>query len=160
VPENLRHEAIKALGSRDALPSDYALLRDMFPKLTDNHSRDAVIEALAEAGGSDNLRWLLAQAGDATASSSDRSRAVRGAVRAGARTEDLIRLYDAGQDRRVKESLVDALARIGDRAATDKLISIAKTETDLQIRRSAINRLAKSGDERVSAMLKEIVEKQ
>jgi HEAT repeat protein len=55
---------------------------------------------------------------------------------------------------------VDALARIGDRAATDKLISIAKTETDLQIRRSAINRLAKSGDERVSAMLKEIVEKQ
>jgi HEAT repeat protein len=159
VPENLRHEVIKALGSRDALPSDYALLRELFPKLTDNRSRDAVIEALAEAGGNENLRWLMTQARDGSASSSDRSRAVRGAVRAGARTEDLIQLWDAGQDRRVKETLVEAFARIGDRAATDKLISIAKTETDVQIRRAAINRLAKSGDERVNAALKELVER-
>ena len=159
VPENIRHEAIKALGGRDAMPSDYALLREIFPKLTDNPSRDAVIEALAEAGGNENLRWLMAQARDVSASSSDRSRAVRGAVRAGARTEDLIQLWDAGQDRRVKETLVESLARIGDRAATDKLISIAKTETDVQIRRAAINRLAKSGDERVNAALKELVER-
>jgi HEAT repeat protein len=159
IPESLRDEAIKALGGRDAVPSDYAMLRELYPRLTDAPSRNAVVEALAEAGGSDNLAWLMNQAKDANASASDRSRAVRGAVRAGATTADLIRLYDGGQDRRVKEALVEALARIGDRAAFDKLLSIARTETDPQIRRSAISRLSKSGDARVTEMLKDIVEK-
>ncbi|HEX9895735.1 MAG TPA: HEAT repeat domain-containing protein, partial [Gemmatimonadales bacterium] len=86
VAENLRHEAIRALGSRDASPADYALLREIWPRLTDNRSQDAVIDALGEAGGSENLRWLMAQARDGATASSDRARAVRGAVRAGART--------------------------------------------------------------------------
>jgi HEAT repeat protein len=159
LPEGSRKAAIEALGGRDAVAADYALLREIWPRLTDESSREAVINALGEAGGAENQRWLLTQAGTAELAAADRARAVRGAVRAGAATADLVRLFDAGQDRRVKEALVEALARIGDRAAIDKLIQIARTETDPQIRRRAITRLSRSSDERAAAALKELVEK-
>ncbi|HKP29326.1 MAG TPA: HEAT repeat domain-containing protein [Gemmatimonadales bacterium] len=159
LPEGTRHEAIRSLGGSDAMPSDYALLREIWPTLPDGSSREAVLESLAEAGGADNVRWLLQQAGSATLPASDRARAVRAAGRAGANTDELSKLYDAGQDRRVKEALLDALIRIGDRASIDKVTSIAQSETDVQIRRAAINRLAKLGDEKANAVLKDMVER-
>jgi HEAT repeat protein len=159
LPERTRHEAIRSLGGSDAMPSDYALLREIWPTLPDGSSREAVLESLAEAGGADNVRWLLQQAGSSTLPANDRARAVRAAGRAGANTDELSKLYDAGQDRRVKEALLDALIRIGDRASIDKVTSIAQSETDIQVRRAAINRLAKLGDERANAVLKDMVEK-
>jgi HEAT repeat protein len=158
LPEGIRHDAIKALGGGDALPSDYTLLRELWPEL-EGSSREAVLESLAEAGGADNVRWLLQQAGNTSLTSHDRARAVRAAGRAGANTEELSKLYDAGQDRRVKESLMEAMLRIGDRASIDKVTAIAQSETDPQIRRVAINRLAKMGDEKANAVLKDLVEK-
>jgi HEAT repeat protein len=68
-------------------------------------------------------------------------------------------MWDAGQDRRVKEALMDAMLRIGDRASIDKVTAIAQSETDVQVRRAAINRLAKLGDDKANAMLKDLVEK-
>jgi HEAT repeat protein len=159
LPEGTRHEAIKSLGGSDAMPSDYALLRELWPSLPDGSSREAVLESLAEAGGADNVRWLLEQAANTSLPSSDRARAVRAAGRAGANTDELSKLYDAGQDRRVKESLMEAMLRIGDKASIDKVTSIAQTDTDLQVRRAAINRLARMGDEKSKAALKDMVEK-
>jgi HEAT repeat protein len=159
IPEGSRKAAIEALGGRDAVAADFALLREIWPRLTDEASREGVINALAEAGGAENLRWLLAQSGDSQMGVSGRARAIRGAVRAGAMTADLIRLYDAGQDRRVKDALIEAMGRIGDRAAVDKLIQIAQTDTDPQIRRRAVNRLSRSSDERAIAALKAMVER-
>ena len=159
LPDATRHEAIRSLGGSDAMPSDYALLRELWPSLQDGSSREAVLESLAEAGGADNVRWLLQQAGNASLSTSDRARAVRAAGRAGANTDELSRIYDAGQDRRVKEALLDAMIRIGDKASIDKVAAIAQTETDVQVRRMAINRLAKLGDEKANAVLKDLVEK-
>ena len=159
IPEGSRKAAIEALGGRDAVAADFTLLREIWPRLTDEASREGVINALAEAGGAENLRWLLAQSADSQMSASDRARAIRGAVRAGATTADLIRLYDAGQDRRVKDALIEAMGRIGDRAAVDKLIQIAREDTDPQIRRRAVNRLSKSSDERAIAALKAMVER-
>ena len=159
LPEGTRHEAIRSLGGSDAVPADYALLRELWPSLPEGSSREAVLESLAEAGGAANVRWLLAQAANTSLPSNDRARAVRAAARAGATTDELSNLWDAGQDRRVKEALMDALLRIGDRASIDKVTSIAQSETDVQVRRAAINRLAKLGDEKANAMLKDLVEK-
>ena len=159
LPEGTRHEAIKSLGGSDAMPSDYALLRELWPTLPDGSSREAVLESLAEAGGAENVRWLLQQAGNTSLSASDRARAVRAAGRAGANTDELSKLYDAGQDRRVKEALIEAMLRIGDRASVEKVTSIAQSETDIQVRRTAINKLAKMGDEKANAVLKDLVEK-
>ena len=158
LPEGTRHDAIKALGGSDALPSDYALLREIWPTL-EGSSREAVLESLAEAGGADNVRWLLQQAGNTSLTTNDRARAVRAAGRSGANTDELSKIYDAGQDRRVKEALIDAMLRIGDRASIEKVTSIAQTETDVQVRRAAINRLAKLGDEKANLVLKDLVEK-
>jgi HEAT repeat protein len=159
LPEGTRHDAIRALGGSDAVPADFALLRELWPNLPDGSSREAVLESLADAGGAENVRWLLAQSGNASLPAGDRARAVRAAGRAGATTEELSKLWDAGQDRRVKEALLDALLRIGDRAAVDKVTAIAQSETDPAIRRAAINRLAKLGDEKSMAVLKDLVEK-
>ncbi len=159
LPEGTRRDAIRALGGSDAVPADFALLRELWPSLPDGSSREAVLESMAEAGGAENLRWLLALSGTASLAAGDRARAVRAAGRAGATTEELSRLWDAGQDRRVKEALLDALLRIGDRAAVEKVTAIARTETDVQVRRAAINRLAKLGDEKAVAVLKDMVEK-
>jgi HEAT repeat protein len=159
LAEGTRREAIRSLGGSDAMPSDYTLLREIWPTLPDGSSREAVLESLAEAGGADNVRWLLQQAGSSTLPAGDRARAVRAAGRAGANTDELAKLYDAGQDRRVKEALIDAMIRIGDRASIDKVTSIAQSETDTQVRRAAINRLAKLGDEKANAVLKDMVEK-
>ena len=159
LPEGARHEAIRSLGGSDAVPADYALLRELWPSLNDGSSREAVLESLAEAGGADNVRWLLAQAANTSLPPNDRARAVRAAGRAGATTEELSRMWDTGQDRRVKEALLDAMLRIGDRASIDKVTAIAQSETDPQIRRAAINRLAKLGDEKANAVLKDLVEK-
>ena len=159
LPEGTRRDAIRALGGSDAMPADFALLRELWPSLPEGSSREAVLESMAEAGGAENLRWLLAQAGNASLAGSDRVRTVRAAGRAGATTEELSRLWDAGQDRRVKEALLEALIRIGDRAAIDKVTTIARSETDVQVRRAAINRLAKLGDEKATAVLKDLVEK-
>ncbi len=159
LTDGTRHQAIRSLGGSDAVPADYALLRELWPTLAEGSSREAVLESLAEAGGAENVRWLLAQAANTSLPSKDRARAVRAAGRAGATSDELSRLWDAGQDRRVKEALLDALLRIGDRASIDKVTSIAQSETDVQVRRAAINRLAKLGDERANAVLKEMVEK-
>lgn len=159
LPEGTRHDAIRALGGSDAVPADFALLRELWPALPEGSSREAVLESLAEAGGAENVRWLLVQSGNAALPAGDRARAVRAAGRAGATTEELSKLWDAGQDRRVKESLLEALLRIADRAAVDKVTTIAQSETDPAIRRAAINRLAKLGDEKANAALKDLVEK-
>jgi len=159
LPEGTRHAAIRSLGGSDAVPSDFALLRELWPSMTDGSSREAVLESLAEAGGAENVRWLLAQAANTSLPANDRARAVRAAGRAGATTEEVSHLWDAGQERRVKEALLDALLRIGDRASIDKVTAIAQSETDPQVRRAAINRLAKLGDEKANAVLKDMVEK-
>lgn len=149
--------AIKELAGRDAAPRDYALLRELYPTLEAGDTRTAVLEALAQAGGTANVQWLLETARSADQSSEVRRRAVRAAVQAGATTSDLIRLYDEGQDRRVKEAMVHELGRLGDRAAVEKLTQIARSDTDPSVRRAAVNQLARTGDLNAIETLRELV---
>lgn len=155
--EAVKVTAIKELSGRDAAPGDYALLRELYPTLDAGDTRAAVLEALAQAGGATNVRWLLETARAVDRSSEERRRALRAAGQAGATTGDLIRLYDEGQDRRLKESLVNELARLGDRAAVEKLQQIARNDTDPSVRRAAVNQLARTGDPEAVETLRELV---
>jgi hypothetical protein len=157
LPEPLRAEAIKALGNRNATPADVATLRSLWPSLPGDQSRHAVLDMVAEAGGAANARWILGIARDAEASPSHRARAVRAAERAGVGTDELIRLYDEGPDRRVKEAILDALSRIGDRAARKKIESIATADTDPTVRKSALRRLAQQGGDEARAALEAVI---
>jgi len=156
--EAVRVQAIKGLGGRDATPSDYALLRQLYPALTHGTARQAVITELGQAGGSDNSRWLLTLARDGSASREDRSRAVRSAVQAGAGSADLIQLFDTADERNLKTTLIDQMMRLGDRAAIDKVTSIARSDPDPSVRKSAVSRLARSSDPEVAQALRAMIE--
>jgi HEAT repeat protein len=151
--------AIRGMGGSYATASDASFLRDIYPTLQGEKAKSAVFSALAEIGGADNRTWLLARVRDADATSDDRRRALSAARKAGAEMTELVSLYDAVGDQRMKQSLISLYGESTDRAATDKLISIARTETDRNLRRRSISRLSKSDDPRVKQVLQEIVER-
>jgi HEAT repeat protein len=150
--------AIGGMGGNYATASDAAFLRETYSSLQGEKAKRAVFSALAEIGGTENRQWLLARVRDANESSDDRRRALSAARKAGAEMEELVSLYDAVGDQRMKESLISLYGGSTERAATDKLISIARTETDRNLRRRSISRLSKSDDPRVKQVLQEIVE--
>ncbi|AHG88956.1 hypothetical protein J421_1419 [Gemmatirosa kalamazoonensis] len=149
--------AVRALGQQYATPADAALLRSVYPKLRSERTRDAAFAAIAEVGGADNVRWLLDLARNESELSAQRRKALEAAVRAGAPVGDLVKLYDAVSDNGLKESLVSAFARSGERPAMDKLIAIVTGETNVNVRRRAISALANSDDPRAKEALKDIV---
>jgi HEAT repeat protein len=149
--------AVRALGQQYATPADAALLRSIYPRLRSERTRDAAFGAIAEVGGAENVRWLLDLARSETELSAQRRKALDAAARAGAPVGDLVKLYDAVSDYALKETLVSAFARSGERAALDKLIAIVTAETNVNVRRRAISALASSDDPRAKEALKDLV---
>jgi HEAT repeat protein len=157
LPEPLRVSVIRGLGREYATARDVELLRSRYASLGSISSKQAVLSALGDQGGTANLNWLLGVATDPDAPMELRGHAVEAAQRAGASTAQLGKLYDQAPDRRTKESAINALFKNGDRAAVDILIRIARTETDASVRRSLISRLGRLEDERVKTLLRDLV---
>jgi HEAT repeat protein len=149
--------AIRALGQRYSTRQDAELLRSVYPRLHSDRTRDAVLAAVADVGGADNVRWLIDLARRETETSARARKALDHAARAGAPITELVRLYDTASDHQLKDALVSIYARSGERVAIDKLISIARTETNVNVRRRAINALSSSDDPRVREALREVI---
>jgi len=159
VADDVLYTAIRGLGTEYATGRDAELLRQVYPKLTGEHSRDAVLSALAEIGGTENTRWLLGIARDENAPIAMRRRALSYASRAGVPIADLVRLYDTTTDPQMKDALVSFYVQSGDRQAVDKLLSIAKNDENPAIRRRTIAQLSRSEDPRVKEFLKDLIER-
>jgi len=149
--------AVRALGQQYATPADATLLRSIYPKLRSERTRDAAFAAIAEVGGADNVKWLLDVARNESELTAQRRKALDAAVRAGAPVGELVKVYDAVSDYALKDALVSAFSRSGERAALDKLIAIVTAETNVNVRRRAISALASSDDPRAKEALKDIV---
>lgn len=149
--------AIRALGQHFSTQQDAALLRSLYLRLRSEKSRDAVLTAVADVGGTANVKWLIDLARNETETVARRRKAVENAARAGAPVTELIRLYDSVSDHALKEALVTIYARGGERAAIDKLIAITRTETNVNVRRRAIAALANSDDPKVKEALKDLI---
>lgn len=156
APDEVLAAAIRGFGGEYATGGDVKLLRDVYGRLPAERSRESAINAIANFGGTENLRWLLALAGDANQPAQTRRRAIQHAYRAGASTSDLIRLYDSSTDNELKDAILSTFVESGDKAATDKLMQVAKSDENLQRRRRAINMLSRSSDERVKQFLSEL----
>ena len=156
MPDEVLASAIKAVGGGYATGEDVRMLREVFPKLPGNHSRDATVEAIATFGGSDNVRWLLALAANADEPAGVRRSAVQHAYRSGAPIAALISIYDQTTDNNLKDAILATLARSGEKQATDKLMQIARVDESPQMRRKAINHLGRSSDERVKKFLQDL----
>lgn len=156
LPDEILAAAVRGLGGDYATGEDVKLLRETYPKLPGDKSREAALSALATFGGSANVRWLLSLARNADYPAALRRRAVQHAVRGGAAASDVVKVYDETTDPQVREAVISALAESGDRAALEKLMSIARTDESPQMRRRAISALGRSSDEKVKKFLQEL----
>lgn len=159
LPDQVLASAVAGLGGEYATGEDIRIIREAHPKLPGERSREAAMKALAQFGGSENVRWMLAIAKDANQPIQTRRRAVSQAYRGGASVADISKVYDETTDIQVKESVLSALVESGEKSATDKLMQIARMDESSQMRRKAINVLGRSSDERVKKFLSDLAER-
>ncbi len=159
LPDEVLATALRGLGREYVTGQDANLLRSLYPRLTGQRSRDAVLSSLAELGGSENVQWLTTIVRDQSATPEARRRALQYLVRAGATTPSLLALYDPAADQELKEALISVYSRISDKAATDKLVWIARNEQNRAVKRRAISALSRNSDPSIRAALQDIVER-
>jgi HEAT repeat protein len=81
LPEESRAAAIRGIGNEYAIASDYKMLRDLYPSVNSDQERNAIIQTVANAGGSTNNEWLLGIAKSATEPAARRRQAVNALAR-------------------------------------------------------------------------------
>ncbi|HMI55789.1 MAG TPA: hypothetical protein VK494_06355 [Gemmatimonadaceae bacterium] len=159
LPDELLAVAIRGLGRNYVTGQDASLLRSLYPRLTGERSRNAVLASISELGGADNVQWLMSVVRDEKLSPEVRRRALEYLSRAGATTPTLLALYDRTPDAQLRTALISIYSRIADKSATDKLVWIARNETNLQLKRRAISALSRNSDPTIRQALQEIVER-
>jgi HEAT repeat protein len=157
LSDEVMAQVIQSLGREYSTAQDAGLLRTAYGRLNGERSRRAIIQAVSDVGGTENIRWLMSIAKSDSSNDSRRREALDAAVRAGVSSADLVQMYDATSDQRLKETVINQLVKIGDDTAVNKLVSIVKTETNYNLRRSTISRLSGSEDPRVRQALKDII---
>ena len=159
LPDDVLVAALRGLGHEYATAQDAALLRELYPTLKSDRSREAVFSALAEMGGAQNTKWLLDLAQNGDTPMPTRRRALDAASRAGAPITELVKLYDTTTDPDMKSTLIGLYVRSGEKAAVDKLLQIVKGEENLSVRRRAISQLSRSEDPRIKQALQDLIVK-
>ena len=76
LPEESRTTVITGVGNEYATASDYKLLRDLYSSVNSDQERNAIIRVVGNAGGSDNVNWLLSIARSPTETAGRRRQAV------------------------------------------------------------------------------------
>ncbi len=159
LPDELLAEAIRGLGRNYVTGQDVSLLRSLYPRLTGERSRNAVLAAVADLGGTENVQWLTSVVRDEKGTPDSRRRALEYLSRAGATTQSLVALYDATSDTQMRGSLISIYSRLADKSANDKLVWIARNEPNAQLKRRAISALSRNSDPVIRQALQDIVER-
>jgi hypothetical protein len=159
LPDEVQAVAIRGLGREYVTGQDANLLRSIYPRLTGERSRDAVLASLSELGGSDNVQWIAGLVRNENLTPQARRRALQYLTRAGATTPSLLALYEPVSDTEMRQALIGIYSRLADKAATDKLVWIARNEQNLALKRRAISALSRSSDPTIRQALQEIVER-
>jgi HEAT repeat protein len=159
LPDEYLAVAIRGLGHNYVTGQDANLLRSLYPRLTGERSRDAVLASLSELGGTENVQWLMGVVKDEKLTPEARRRALGYLSRAGATTPALLSLYDPTPDPQLRGELISIYSRLADKAATDKLVWIARNEQNYQLKRRAISALSRNSDPTIRQALADIVER-
>ena len=119
-----------------------------------------MISAIGQVPTEENLKFLMDVAQNPNESSSIRSTALRRVTaRQNLTTDNLIRLYDATDNRSMRNSLVDALSQRPEPAAINKLLDIVKTSTDPEVRSNAIQELLRKNDKAITQRVLDLIGK-
>ena len=159
LPDEVQAVALRGLGREYVTGQDANLLRSIYPRLTGQRSRDAVLASIAALGGSDNVQWLVGLVRDEKLTADSRQRALQYLTRAGATTPSLLALYEPITDTQMRQTLIGVYSRLADKAATDKLVWIARNEQNPALKRRAISALSRNSDPTIRQALQDIVER-
>jgi HEAT repeat protein/TolA-binding protein len=159
APERQRTEAISALGSDNMSPEDAAYLRNLFNRQGESDRvKEAIVSAIGRVPTEENLKFLMDIAQNQNESSTIRNAALRRVTsRQNLTTDNLIKLYDATDNRGMRNSLVDALAQRPEPAAVNKLLDIVKTSTDPEVRSNAIQELLRKNDKAITQKVLDLI---
>jgi HEAT repeat protein len=154
----VRGSAIFALGQgRHESPEDGAFLRAAFDRLESPRLKDRILMAVSQGDDDAGPRGLLERARDERQPLEVRRKAVFWAGQGHARVADLVSLYGAVQEPRLREHVIFVLSQRDEDSATDALMNIARSDEDRAMRRKALFWLAQKNDPRVTKMIADIV---
>lgn len=150
--ERQRVDAIRSFDRDNTSPEDAAYLRSLFNRSGESDRvKEAVLNALGQVPTEENMKFLLDVAQNPNESSSLRSYALRRVTsRQNLTTDNLVRLYDASDNRSMRQSLVEALGQRPEPAAITKLLEIVKLSTDPTVRSNAIQILLRKNDPKIT----------
>jgi HEAT repeat protein len=158
--DDLRAEAIFALGHGSATSEDAAFLRGVYASLKSGRLKEKIIQSIAQIEGEENVDWLLSLALDAREGLEQRKKALFWAGQSDAPSTPIVKAYDQLNDRGLKEHAIFVLSqRDEDDASIDKLIDIARHDPDHSLRRKAIFWLGQSDDPRAHQLIRDLVTK-
>jgi HEAT repeat protein len=158
LSENLRATALLSVDPEHS-GDNGAYLRSIYPRLDTPRLKAEAIRSIARMSGPDNDQFLLSIVRNQNESSDVRAAALRSVGRSTIPIGDLTKMYDAADDRRLREQLIGLFSRRDEPQASDKLLEIARNGTDPDMRRYAIAALSRKNDPRTKKLLLEIIDK-
>ncbi len=158
LSETLRATALASVDPEHS-GDNGAYIRSIYPRLDTPRLKAEALRSVARIGGPENDQFLLSIVRNQNEPSDVRAAALRSVGRTTIPIADLTKMYDAADDRRLREQLIGLFARRDEPQATDKLMDIARDGTDPDMRRYAISALSRKNDPRTKKLLLEIIDK-
>ena len=158
LSETLRAAALASIDSEHS-GDNGAYIRSIYPRLDTPRLKAEALRSVARIGGPENDEFLLSIVRNQNEPTDVRAAALRSVGRTAIPIADLAKMYDAADDRRLREQLIGVFARRDEPQATDKLMEIARGGTDPDMRRYAISALSRKNDPRTKKLLLEIIDK-
>jgi HEAT repeat protein len=156
--ERIRSQAIFAMSHGGDTPdSEFAYLRDIYPRLTSHKMKEAIQMGMGEdkSGGS---QWLIDRARDTGESLDMRKNALFWAgQKESTPTKDLAAFYRGTTDPELREHAIFVLSQRRDEAALDELLRIARDDSDKRMRARALFWLGQKDDPRVAKLISDRV---
>ena len=154
----VRSHAIFALTHGGETPeSEFAYLRNLYPRVDDHDVKEAIIQGMQEDEGAGG-RWLIERALDDGESSKLRKHALFWAgQREATPTAELVRVYRDADDSDLREHAIFVLSQRDDEAATDALMRIAREDRDTEMRGKALFWLAQKDDPRIKKLIADLL---
>jgi HEAT repeat protein len=136
--------------------AEFAYLRNIFPRLTSERLKDAVLMGMAEDHSGSS--WLLDRARDNSEALEVRKKALFWAgQREATTTKDIADFFRTTKSEELRKHAIFVLSQRNDDAAVTELLRIAREDSDREMRSKALFWLAQKDDPRVTKLISDRV---
>jgi HEAT repeat protein len=157
APEELRGDAIFAMGQDNEDGESGAALRAAYPSLASSKLRDKLYQALSESHAAADADFLLGVVLNPKETLADRKQAAFWAGQGDVDVRRMTALYDRVSEPELRKHLIFVYSQESDSEATDELIRIAKSDPDPSMRKQALFWLGQKDDPRAAKLLSDIL---